>query len=125
MKPYVAFSRAVGAEEGAILVIAHTSREAKKLAWQSGDCWNIDGWTDLAIKLIRDCNLMPLADQEKIKRDIAHVVNQPAECENCHLWGAGLDCDGGMCSRCGEPPGERLIKAIAESEEPNDPILSE
>lgn len=96
MKPYIAYSRAAGPEEGAILVIAHTSREVKKLAWNSGDCWNIDGWTDLAIKLIRNHNSMPLADQEKIKCDTAHVINQPAGCENCHLWGAGLDRDD-MC----------------------------
>ncbi len=116
MKPYVAFSRAAGSEEGAILVIAHTSREAKKLAWQSGEVWNIDGWIDLAVKLIiEDHNSMPLADQEKIKGDIAHVVSEPVACENCELWGVGLDRDD-MCSRCGDPPGERLIKAIAKSE---------
>ncbi len=76
MKLYIAYSRAAGSEEGAILVAAHTSREAKKLAWRSGDCWNIDG------------------------------------CENCHIWGAGLDRDD-MCSWCGEPPGEGLIEALA------------
>ncbi len=109
MKPYVAFSRAAGSEEGAILVIAHTSREAKKLAWQSGEVWNSDGWTDLAIKLIiEDHNSMPLADQEKINRDIAHTVSEPVACENCDLWGSGLDCDG-MCSWCGEPPGADMI----------------
>lgn len=108
MKPYIAFSRAAGSEEGAILVIAHTSREAKKLTWQSGEMWNIDGWTELAVKLIRDKDIMVLADWDKVAADQPHVIDQPAACENCELWGSGLDCDG-MCSWCGEPPGADMI----------------
>ncbi len=108
MKPYVAFSRAAGKQEGAILIIAHTSNEAKRLAWKSGEVWNADGWTDLAIRLIRDHTSMALADQEKIQRCIPHIVSEPVACESCDLWGVGLDRDD-MCSWCGKPPGEKLL----------------
>lgn len=111
LKPYSAFSREAGPQEGAILVIAHTSAEAKKLAWRSGGVWNIDSWVELAIHLIRDNDVMMLADQNKVGLDQAHVIDQPATCENCNMWGAGIDVDK-LCNNCNEQPGDVLVKLL-------------
>lgn len=113
LKPYLAFSREAGPDEDAILVIAHNSVEAKKLAWRSGQVWNIDSWPELAIYLIRDNDVMILADQNKIAIDQAHVIDQPAACENCDMWGAGIDANK-LCNNCNEPPGDILIKLLSE-----------
>lgn len=102
------FSRQEGSEAGAILVIANNAREAKKLAWRSGECLNVDEWIDLAVRLIRGEGIMALADQEKLRRDIQHVVAEPLGCEACGLWGAGVRSNG-ECCYCGEPAGEALV----------------
>lgn len=113
MKAYSAFSREVGPEEGAILVIAQSAKEAKPLAWKSGACWNVDGWTDLAIRLIRDdTHVLPLADQESLKLGEPHIIDSPFGCDKCGFWGAGITEDK-LCGNCNEPPGDTLVKLLA------------
>jgi len=107
MKAYMAYSKYDGAQEGAILVIHHTARQAKVLAWQSGECFNVDEYLDMAIRKIDD-------DAMRLSRnasDSPHVEGNPAFCIACELWGCGVaDYDGVLkCANCGEYPGNELI----------------
>lgn len=112
LKAYMACSRAEGPVEGAILVIAHTWREARDMAWESGECFNVEDWLDQAVYVLRDPTRgLALADQEKLRMRIPHIVTQPAHCESCDAWGMGLDSDG-ACGNCGENPGGKLVELI-------------
>ena len=83
MRPYIAFSRYGGAPEGAILVFAYTAKEARRLAWQSGECLNVDEWIDLAVRWKRDKSIYALADQEKLQAGLPHIISDPAGCASC------------------------------------------
>jgi hypothetical protein len=107
MKPYMAFSRAAGPQEGAFLVVADNIREAKKLAWRQCPMDFME-YTDLGIKLMGDANGMALADLAKVAAGIPHVVPDPVGCEACQMWGAGLTADN-LCADCGEHPGAKLL----------------
>jgi len=101
LKMYMVFSSESGSGEGACLVFAHTTREAKRIAWTDCD-WEItDYWIDVGVRLIREENenLYEEADQEKLKADIPHVISSPKACESCHLWGYELN-DKGYCETC-------------------------
>ena len=103
MRAYMAFSRAAGTQESAILVVHHTSKKAKILAWQSNDLLT-DEWTDLAMRWMRDETALLLADQDKLLANEPHVIDSPAWCESCELWGCGITADG-LCAECGMKPG--------------------
>ncbi len=118
MKPYMAFSRHDGPVEGAILVIANTAKEARWLAWQSGDCQNVENWLDQAVKLIRDKTIMALANQDKLARNESHVVWSPVGCKSCGYWGAGITADN-LCCECNEFPGDELVHCLKPSRPSN------
>ena len=101
MRTYSAYSSAEGPREGAILVIANTAREAKNLAWKSGELFNVDEWTDLAVRWLRDEHIIKLADQIKLAAGQSHVVADPLACMSCERWGYEVD-DAGFCCDCGE-----------------------
>lgn len=104
----MAFSRQEGQyESGAILVIANTVREARKIAWPH--CWHVEDFVDLAVRLIRDnLEVLHLVDQTKLQRNQPHVIDNPLACEFCNTWGSGLTVDK-LCCNCGELPGEELV----------------
>lgn len=104
------FSREAGPEEGAVLIIANTAKQARKLAWQ-GCFLGIDDWLDQAVRLIRDESALLLANQTKLKADEPHVVDSPLHCEACGWWGAGLTEDQ-LCGNCNEHPGDDLVKRL-------------
>jgi hypothetical protein len=110
MKPYMAFSRNDGPEEGAILVIANRAKDARLLAWRSGDCINVDDWLDLGVRRV-DMDNLALADQMKLVANIPHTVFSPAGCEICEYWGQGITEDN-LCCRCNEYPGDKLIRLL-------------
>ncbi|KKN30248.1 hypothetical protein LCGC14_0835980 [marine sediment metagenome] len=102
MKPYMAFSRGAGPGEGAVLVIANTARQAKSLVWRHCSCWNVDDWLDQAVRLIRNNeDILALADQEKLRANVPHVIDSPEECEKCEWWGVPLS-ESGLCESCSE-----------------------
>ena len=111
LKAYIAYSREEGPAEGAILVIAHTAKEARKLAFQSGDCLNVDDWLDQAARLIKSDWIMALADQDKLTDGQPHVIWGPVGCDNCHYWGEGITVDD-KCCNCNEYPGDELINRL-------------
>ena len=114
MKPYIAFSRAAGPENGAILILANSTREARVLAWRSGECWNADGWLDLGVRWLRDDDVLMLADQAKLAAGMPHVVALPVPCEDCGLWGCGLQADGETCCHCGQYAGDVLVEVVGQ-----------
>lgn len=115
MKPYMAFSRAAGPTEGAILVIANTAKEARKLAYQSGECFNVEDWLDQSVRLIKDDTVMALANPEKITSNEPHVVYDPIGCQNCGYWGSGITAEN-LCGNCNEHPGDKLLSRIQKWE---------
>lgn len=112
MKPYVAFSKLAGRAEGSILVIARTAKEARKMTWQSGECWNVEEWTDLAVIWLRDDYVFALADQKKLAAGKPHVVGDDLlVCESCDQWGHDINVDS-MCCWCGEYAGDVLTEVL-------------
>jgi len=102
LKPYMAHSRIGGAGEGAVLVFAHNTREAKRVGWCSILIDLCDGeYIDMAVKLMREPQLYENADQDKLARGIAHVIDSPKSCMDCELWGEHLN-EAGVCESCAE-----------------------
>lgn len=100
LKIYTGYSFAEGQGEGAVLVFAHNIREAKKLAYPYMNDWFDSDFLDVIVKLLSDCDhLYTQADKEKLDDGIAHVIDNPAVCENCELWGGIPNVDG-TCSIC-------------------------
>lgn len=111
LKPYMAFSREEGPQEAAVLVLAHTAKEARKLAWRAGEPPNVDGWIDQAVLLIRNKTVLLLANQEKLAAGEPHIVRDPIICQSCGLWGSGLDSRQ-LCAHCGGFPGAALLERM-------------
>lgn len=100
LKPYMAYSREMGAPEGAILVFAHTVRKAKAIAWYS--CGEfVDEYIDLAVNRLKKIHIYSEADQEKLLSGTPHVIESPKTCAVCHLWGEPINEDG-VCESCYE-----------------------
>ena len=98
LKPYM-FSDGEP-QEGAVLVFAHTAREAKRVGYSSSFMWGCD-YIDYRVQWLRDAFLYKEADQEKLKNGIPHVVENPTACKNCLLWGYEINKEG-ICENCQE-----------------------
>lgn len=110
LKSYTAFSRSMGSENGAILVVAFSAKEAKKLAWSH--CSDVSEWTDLGIRRIwEDKTGLLLADKEKVETETPHIVIDPVSCEACGIWGGGITKDF-RCGYCDAWPGEKLCALL-------------
>ena len=85
-------------EDGAVLIFAHTAKEAKKIAW-SGiliDLCDHD-YTNLRVKLIRDSEWLRA---ERRSDTEPHIVDDPRSCACCFLWGRSEIGDDGLCDYC-------------------------
>lgn len=101
LKPYMGYSRSGGSAAGAVLIFAHTAREAKKLAFPELKGW-CDGqeWIDVAVRKLKKEYLYAEADLEKLKNNIPHVIYSPTiTCKQCECWGLELNGDG-ICTNC-------------------------
>ena len=92
LKAYMGHSRAGGSREGACLVFAHNTKEARKLAYPVLMSWfdsnGSDDWIDTAAHVLKDCEfLFKEANQEKLIAGIAHVIESPKTCIVCEMWG--------------------------------------
>ena len=99
LKPYMVCSRTAGAAEGAILVFAHTVKEARKIGWKTGWLKDLcDGeWIDLqAYKINSEPWIMKQAKSEE-----PHSIEIPETCHDCLMWGFELD-EKGLCESCSE-----------------------
>ena len=99
LKPYMYFSRHEGQQEAAVLIFAHTAKEAKKVAWKEiGDLFVYD-YTDIGIRLLRNSDyLFDNADPKLVASDTPHAIDSPKGCEQCELWGDELV--DGRCQSC-------------------------
>ena len=111
MRAYMAFSRIESPTDGAILVIANTAKEARKMAYRSGDCWNVDKWTDQAVRWLRDSSIFGLADQLWLSQNKPHIIISPTRCTSCGTWGAGI-YNGRICYHCDNFAGDELVKCL-------------
>ena len=101
LKPYMAYSREMGAQECAILIFAPTAKEAKKLGWLARD-FLTDEFTDLAVKFLKDEPwIFKDANQEKLHLRTPHVIENPSCCKSCEHWGLKLN-ENGLCEDCQE-----------------------
>lgn len=103
MKAYMATSRDAGYGEPAVLVFAHNVREAVNLSRPILDEWEmLESYIDAAAYLLKDVDwIFAYANQDKLKSDIAHVIESPPICKSCELWGTKLN-EGGICENCSD-----------------------
>lgn len=99
LKMYMGYSRAGGSEFGAVLIFAHTVREARIVGFTE---LLTDEYIDFAANLIPHENtwLLENADQDKLKNNIPHVIDNPKTCNDCELWGHSKILDNGSCEEC-------------------------
>lgn len=91
----------MGAYEGAVLIFSHTAREAKKIAWPAICTFFAMEFTDVGVQRLRDSDyLYSEANQDKLKNDIPHVIDNPHSCRRCELWGHAEILENGLCEDC-------------------------
>jgi hypothetical protein len=88
--------------EGAILIFAHTAKEAKKVGWNEPS-WirdAVDSYLDFRVTLIKNApSIFKDGVQEKLLLNIPHVNESPASCKECGLWGMELNLKA-LCDSC-------------------------
>lgn len=101
LKPYMGCYRDEP-QEGAILIFAHTAKEAKKVGW-SEPSWirdSIDSFLDFRVTLIKNNpDILKDGNHEKLSNNIPHVNDSPTSCKGCGLWGKVLN-EKGLCDIC-------------------------
>jgi hypothetical protein len=111
LKPYCGFSRAGGPAECAVLILAHSAREARKVGWQGTCCDITDEYIDFAVRLMRDSeHLLKHGNVLDLASDQAHVVWDVPDCKQCECWGDPIGPDG-LCPGCRD---DNLLEKAAE-----------
>ena len=103
---YMGFDSKAGSTEGAILIFAPSSKEARKVGWGTMKALLDTAWIDMTVKRLRH-NLEHLygdADQSKLEAGIPHAVDNMRDCPNCGLFGehGGPIDENGHCGYCRE-----------------------
>lgn len=101
LKPYMAWAGG-DPEDGAVLVFAHNSRQAKRLGYDALRGWSSDmQYIETRVRLQRDHGewMQRLANPEALAAGRAHVVDDPSCCNACETWGTPLT-ETGICERC-------------------------
>lgn len=94
MRKYMASG--LDASEGAILVFANTSKEAKKISVPVLDSWGIT-FTDIRVIFLKHHEYL----NQYSKGDFPHVIDSPEVCKSCELWGIS-ELVNGLCEACSE-----------------------
>lgn len=98
---YSLYSRYAGEQDGALLVFAHTVREARKVGWENGGTDLTDEYIDIAARRLRDLEyLRDEADLIKLHDDVPHLVWNIKSCKQCEMWGRGRINEDGLCQEC-------------------------
>jgi len=102
MNIYMVYSEGAGCEEGAALVFAHTSKEARKVGWNEVGCLFTGEYIDFASTRLRNHDwLFEEANQEKLVDDIPHAIDNPKCCKGCEMWGGDSRIgEDGLCDEC-------------------------
>jgi len=100
LKPYVGYDANVGMHEGACLIFGFSAREARKVGYQQVRDWFDTEWIDMrAVRLWEAAHLFKEGDEEKLSRNITHVIESPETCRVCGYWGKSLN-ESGCCTDC-------------------------
>ena len=104
LKAYMGYSRAGGSREGACLVFAHNTKEARTLTYPVLIDWfdhnGSDDYIDTVTKVLKECeHLFKEANQDKLAAGVAHVIESPKTCIVCEMWGEEID-EKGYCEGC-------------------------
>ena len=111
LNPYMVYDRSLGPAEGAVLVFAHTGKEARRLGYYAIiGLWEV-GWINCAsCRLDHDPHIM----EQAISDEEPHVIDSPHTCPRCEKWGnkpLGPDgCDGWDCA--GSSERERTVNDV-------------
>lgn len=101
LKPYMVFSNFSGSAEGALLVFAHSVREARKVGWRCFSGELTDQYIDFGANLIRNSDfLLAEADIPKLIADEPHGVWNIKSCKWCERWGQSAIGDDELCEDC-------------------------
>lgn len=102
MKAYMGYDRHNGPLEGAVLIFAHSYREAKRVGARVVQDLFDSEFIDVRVnRLWTADHLFVEADQDKLARGTAHVIDNPKTCVRCETWGYPFDEDG-VCKLCRE-----------------------
>lgn len=93
MKAYMGYSRCSGPGEGAVLIFANNSREAKVVGWKYSDI--TDSYIDFGVNLIGE----QAYHLGMAKKQEPHVIDCVPCCCECEKWGEVLG-DDGLCDQC-------------------------
>ena len=92
-----------GMQDAAVLIFAHTSKEARYLAFKElyymVDCEFIE--TRVLRLWENRPHLLASADKKKYDNDEAHAIDDPGGCSDCCLWGEDyIIQENGKCWDC-------------------------
>lgn len=96
-KIYMGYDKAAGSHEGAILIFAASSKDARKLGWGTMKVLHSTAWVDMAVRLMRK-NTEFLALEAT--SDKPHVITDMRSCPQCELWGEEYNIS--HCGYCDE-----------------------
>lgn len=109
LKLYMGYSHDLWAEY-AVLVFAHNTKEAKKVAF--GTLLSLDSGLEYINVRVRRIysdapHLWDAGDPKKIFDGTAHAIDNPQSCANCEMWGSGIVIqENGWCSQCNDAYGD-------------------
>lgn len=98
LKAYFCYNKENGSWDGALLVFAYTSQEARYMAFKTSLLG--DGYIEVVAKLIKESFVFKYGNQEKINKQISHVVDNPPTCKNCDKWYTDHELINGLCQNC-------------------------
>jgi hypothetical protein len=98
------YDESVGSSEGAVLIFAHTAKEAKKVFWKACGGEIVEEYIDARVVWLKDRPWLFLEiDLNKSAAAEAHVVVSPLSCARCETWGTSRIGDNGLCESCKDP----------------------
>jgi len=97
LKPYMIYSRELGARHGAYLVFARNRQQARLIGYD-GDI--ADTWIDCAVNRINDNYIYKYANQDYLKSNTPHTIKNPPSCSHCHIWSVSELDENGLCQDC-------------------------
>jgi hypothetical protein len=98
LKAYFCYNKESGANECALLVFAFTSQEARYMAFKTSLLG--DEYIEVMAELIKETFIFKYGNQEKITKQISHVVADPPSCKNCGLWYTDHELINNLCRHC-------------------------
>ena len=99
LKAYMGYNRESDPQDGALLVFAHSIKEAREISFGDMSIYFDCEWTDMKFERLKGEYIFNEANKELLKQDVAHVIDNPTSCKSCQLWGMEINNDG-LCENC-------------------------